>query len=228
MRPDEPPLEYDADSEVLVPTVSSVPRASVMLCEVILIADVKCRGNELLLNLRIDKGIARRVLGRTVKLIHAVELLNSKVIERDAKAIEIVLIGAAEFVRTRWWNRSRLARSCLATGRRVARFTKILAGQLVADAVGDIFGQALIDRVQTFRRRQATLDGLVGAVGMLTVAARKRIIQIDVVTLTEVLLKAFAGVVPVQKVLGVVTSAIAKDVIGKRCPVGQHLLTAAV
>ncbi len=31
--PHEPPLEYDADSEVLVPTVSSVPRASVMLCE---------------------------------------------------------------------------------------------------------------------------------------------------------------------------------------------------
>jgi len=49
---------------------------------------------------------------------------------------------------------------------------------------------------------------------MLTVAARKRIIEIDVVTLTEILLKALAGVVPVQKVPGVVASTIAKDVIG--------------
>ena len=190
----------------------------------VLIADVKCRGYELLLGLRIDKGIARRVLGRTVKLVHAVELLNSKVIERDAKAIEIVLIGAAELVHARDGG---IDHVLLARVLRQAVewhvFTKILAGQLVADAVGDIFGQALIDRVQTFRRRQATLNGLVGAVGMLTVAARKRIIQIDVVTLTEVLLKALAGVVPVQKVLGVVASAIAKDVIGKRCPVGQHL-----
>ena len=49
---------------------------------------------------------------------------------------------------------------------------------------------------------------------MLTVAARKRIIQIDVVTLTEVPLKALAGVVPLQKVPEIVASTVAKDVIG--------------
>lgn len=93
----------------------------------------------------------------------------------------------------------------------------------MTDTAGDIVGQALVDRIEAFCRCQTTLLRFVGTIGMLTVAARKRIIQIDVVTLTEVLLKALAGVVPVQKVLGVVASAIAKDVIGKRCPVGQHL-----
>ena len=190
----------------------------------VLIADVKCRGNELLLSLGIYKGIARRVLGRTVKLVHAVELLNSKVIERNAKAIEIVLVGAAKLVHARDGGIDDVLLSFIlrqAIKRHIC--AEIFAGQLVADAVGDIVGQALIDRIEAFRRCQTTLLRLVSAVGMLTVAARKRIVQIDVMTFAKVFLKALAGVVPVQKVLGVVASAIAKDVVGKRRPVGQYL-----
>lgn len=84
----------------------------------------------------------------------------------------------------------------------------------MTDTAGDIVGQALVDRIEAFCRRQTTLLRFVGTIGMLTVAARKRIIEIDIVTLTKVLLKALAGVVPVQKVPGVVASTIAKDVVG--------------
>ena len=107
----------------------------------VLIADVKRRGNELLLSLGIYKGIARSVLGRTVKLVHAVELLNSKVIERNAKAIEIVLVGAAELVHARDGGIDDVLLA-LILRQTVERHigTEIIAGQLMADAVGDIVG----------------------------------------------------------------------------------------
>ena len=181
----------------------------------VLIADVNSRGNELLLSFRIDKGIARRVLGGAAKLVHAVELLNSKDIERDAKAIEIILIGAAEHVDTSNGGIDDVLLSHVfrqSVERHV--FTEIGALQLVTDTADDIVGQALVDRIEAFCRCQTTLFRFVGAVGMPTVAARKRIIQIDVVTLTEVPLKALAGVVPLQKVPEIVASTVAKDVIG--------------